>query len=970
VTTIGGAAFENCTSLTSVTIGNSVTTIGARAFWGCIGLTEVIIPNSVTTIGEEAFGYCTGLTSVTIGNSVTTIERWAFENCTGLTSVIIPNSVTTIGNRAFWGCDGLTSITIGNSVTTIGSGAFGGRTTSLLRKVTNLATAPQSIGLFSEMFPVSPFLLLLYVPPEAIDAYKSAPIWRDFGRILAIGDCISDTVEGFTWSICNDVLTIGGEGAMPRSIPWGIYHHLVSTVIIQDGVTTIGSGAFWFFTGLTSVTIPNSVTTIEQRAFGYCTGLTEITIPNSVTTIRDRAFEMTGLTEVVNLADIPQWIDSSTFPNIHNIRLTVLGTAIDAYKTADVWRDFGEILPINYYDGCQGGIWGLSGPTTWCISDGTLTISGEGAMRNYGWDIIAGHVHTPPWMAHQNLFTAVIIENGVTSIGDWAFQYCTDLTSITIGNSVTTIGVGAFLGCTGLTEVTIPNSVTTIERLAFRGCTGLTSVIIGNSVTTIGLEAFRDCTGLTSVTIGNSVTTIGWAAFRGCIGLREVVNYANIPQVINSSVFEDIPNMHSITLLVPFQAIEAYKAADRWRNWGDFNIKGICEERGHSWELTTIAATCEKDGEQADVCSVCGEKKNIIILMALGHDMPDTWSLKTAATCLTDRVEEKVCARDGCTHAQEQIVLGTATGHNWQPTAIPATCTIAGEEAELCFVCGEKRNVVTLPALGHDHRGAAATCTTPQICARNGCEHVISPAMEHNLPETWTQRTAATCVTAGLEFRTCTHTGCTHEVTRPISAREHLLGAWTVRIEPTCTTPGDSIITCTRTGCNHIGDTKAGTALGHSWGTWVNNPAVTEIPATCLIEGSRGERAPCTRTCGVADTTRIVVIPMLTGEQCATSIREKNTDTRHGIILDPAVATNSAKISVKTPEQATITLRILDNLGNVVFETNGRSDETFTWNLTNNAGRFVGNGTYLVVVEATGISGKRFTYSARLGVNR
>ena len=121
---IGGHAFEDCSSLTSVTIPNSVTSIGAWAFHGCSSLTSVTIPNSVTSIGSYAFYNCSGLTSVTIPNSVTSIRDYTFYYCSGLTSVTIPNSVTSIGVYAFSGCRSLTSVTIPNSVTSIGSGAF------------------------------------------------------------------------------------------------------------------------------------------------------------------------------------------------------------------------------------------------------------------------------------------------------------------------------------------------------------------------------------------------------------------------------------------------------------------------------------------------------------------------------------------------------------------------------------------------------------------------------------------------------------------------------------------------------------------------------------------------------------------------------------------------------------------------------------------------------------------------------
>ncbi|WP_422698141.1 leucine-rich repeat domain-containing protein, partial [Cloacibacillus sp. DZ-S5] len=118
------SAFENCTSLTSVTIPDSVTEIGINAFLNCTGLTSVTIPDSVTEIGAGAFSGCTSLASVTIPDSVTKIHMRAFSGCTSLASVTIPDSVTEIGWRAFWRCTSLASITIPDSVVEVGKDAF------------------------------------------------------------------------------------------------------------------------------------------------------------------------------------------------------------------------------------------------------------------------------------------------------------------------------------------------------------------------------------------------------------------------------------------------------------------------------------------------------------------------------------------------------------------------------------------------------------------------------------------------------------------------------------------------------------------------------------------------------------------------------------------------------------------------------------------------------------------------------
>lgn len=124
VTRIGNGAFSNCTALTSINIPDTVSYIGNSMFSGCTSLTCITIPDSVTSIGERAFGDCTSLTNVIIGNSLKIISHRAFINCTSLTDVIIGNSVTSIGQYAFENCTSLTSATIPNSVTWIGDAAF------------------------------------------------------------------------------------------------------------------------------------------------------------------------------------------------------------------------------------------------------------------------------------------------------------------------------------------------------------------------------------------------------------------------------------------------------------------------------------------------------------------------------------------------------------------------------------------------------------------------------------------------------------------------------------------------------------------------------------------------------------------------------------------------------------------------------------------------------------------------------
>ena len=297
VVAIADSAFEECVSLISVTISNSVRSIGNSAFLGCSSLTSVTIPNSVRSVGDSAFYGCSSLTDVTISKSVTSIEREAFSGCSNLTSVTIPNSVTSIGDQAFSECSSLTSVTIPNSVTSIGKNAFDG-----CLNLTNL-TIPNSVTSIGHFAFASCRSLPQVTIPNSITSFGHA----------AFAGCYSLTVA----TIQNGVTSIGEDAfifcknlkEIKVSIENRVYSSLngvlfnadkteliccpegkTGSYIIPDSVTRIGDKAFQLCRSLTRVTIPDSVTSIGYCAFCGCSGLTSVSIPPRVMSIGYRAF--------------------------------------------------------------------------------------------------------------------------------------------------------------------------------------------------------------------------------------------------------------------------------------------------------------------------------------------------------------------------------------------------------------------------------------------------------------------------------------------------------------------------------------------------------------------------------------------------------------------------------------------------------------------------------------------------------
>lgn len=217
---------------------------------------------------------------------------------------------------------------------------------------------------------------------------------------------------------------------------------------------------------------------------------------------------------------------------------------------------------------------------TYYQSTKTLTISGTGDMSDYDESVVNGG-YVAPWRRQINTqnIQNVVISDGVTSIGDFAFYLCDKINNITISDSVTSIGDNAFLWCDSLPEVKIPNSVTHIGERAFSNCTALTSITIPGSVTDIGDYAFYDCSDITAITFSEGVKNIGESAFGSCSSITKIT----IPDSVTSIgvwAFNGCSALKNITLSDGITNI-GYQA---FYNTGYYNADG--EES--NWENNTL----------------------------------------------------------------------------------------------------------------------------------------------------------------------------------------------------------------------------------------------------------------------------------------------------------------------------------------------------------------------------------------------
>ena len=615
---IASGAFEGCSSITSLNLGNGVKGIGYKAFYGCSSIEAIEIPASVIILEDMAFSGCSLLTSITwnakdcekvyanetpmgslpgmIGSPVikdafagireqitsftigADIEKIPSNLCykmSLLKSIDFPSGLKEIGYSAFSGCKVLKSITIPQGVTSIESAAFSN--CSSLKTIT-IPENVASIG--DEAFWYCPALTsIVWNAKECADFYENmamdSPDCIPFEGKYITSITFGDKVEHIPGYFC-----CGGMN--------------ITSITIPESVLSIGRQAFYGCKLLTSVSIPDNVESIGGSAFYNCESLSSIVIGNGVKSIGDYAFD-----------------------NCEALSTVILGSALESIG----YRAFAYCSSI----------------TTLTIPEKVTTI-GEAAFR------------------YCTSLESVVMNEGLTSIGTGAFLGCSSLTDINLPNSLITLEGSVFKACSALTSITIPENVIKLDCSDFENCqsltsvvwnaidastddgyspfyyienkitsftfgdkvkciptglcrnqTGLTSITLPESVKSIGKSAFYGCSGLTSFTIPKSVTDIESYAFAECSGLLDVYCHAAEVPTTASNAFNS-SNHSNASLHVPATALEAYKTTAPWSSFGTIlPIEGEqpdepAEEGWSEWEAVGTAVTIR--GKEAMMTSL------------------------------------------------------------------------------------------------------------------------------------------------------------------------------------------------------------------------------------------------------------------------------------------------------------------------------------------------------------------------------
>lgn len=473
VTYVTGYAFQGCTSLLEATFNAAVTTNGLMTgtFDGCTSLRTVNIGAAVTVIGNYGFRNCTSLTTVNFasGNSLSKLGTYAFQNCTSLESITLPSTVTNLGATSnttaytFDGCTALKSLEIPSGVTVIGQYTFRNCTSLSEMDLGNM----KIIGTYAFQNCTS---LSEITIPSTVTTYGTRPFDGCTGLVKA---------------------TVNSSANLPSNMFAGC--SLFSEVTLNSAIKTIGTYAFQNCTSLESIVLPASLTTLgtasstsASNVFEGCTSLKSIEIPAGVTVIAKETFSGCTALSSVTLNNVTT-IGPLAFAGCANLSFSIPEDGVLQLENGAIYNGTSLI----YYYGTG---------TSLTVRDGTTEI-GSYAFQN------------------NATLTQVILPDTLEKIGTYAFQNCIALETIALPSSLTSFGVTTysasactFDGCSSLKEIAIPAGVSVLGAYSFRNCTSLAKVDLG-SITILGSYAFQGCTALTEITVPASVTTIGSTAF-------------------------------------------------------------------------------------------------------------------------------------------------------------------------------------------------------------------------------------------------------------------------------------------------------------------------------------------------------------------------------------------------------------------------------------------------------------------------
>ena len=543
VTSISDFAFGYCSSLTSVTIPNSVTSICSYAFNHCSALTSITLSNSITSIEWGTFEGCSALASVTIPNSVISIGNYAFRYCSALASVTIPNSVTSIGENAFGDCSALSTIIVdGDTPATLGNDVFS--------KNSNLSILVDDEALFRNQW--TAYADYIYLNPKwyaetqtvvTITAHPSKSALHQALGLDSLQKVVSLKINGSINSY--DIMMLRNQMPALRVLDLSDADIVANAYEYADGYcskdNTLTTQAFTGTgTRIVKLVLPKTLTTIEAGALNA--HVFELTIQEGITAIPDNAFENCAHLEAVSLPESLETIGASAFrgAGLKELVLPANVHSIGSYAFAGKGYTQSYSYCYRYYSSPTS-----NSTTYWyphCEYDGQLQKVVIPTLSRLT-EIAEG-----TFTRNNRLKELSILGDSIAYIGWGAFAGC-GMDTLVLPPHLTALSTLSFGYCDKLKYIAMPNSLTEIADNAFVGCQNLDNVQFPVKLTSIGHHAFADCTHLRNVDIPGLVTEIGDYAFKDC-QVQSVYSYLFDPFTIGQNTFSPYANANA-TLYIP-----------------------------------------------------------------------------------------------------------------------------------------------------------------------------------------------------------------------------------------------------------------------------------------------------------------------------------------------------------------------------------------------------------------------------------
>ncbi len=376
-------------------------------------------------------------------------------------------------------------------------------------------------------------------------------------------------------------------GGTLAEIPNGKFNGCTTlkTIELPQSVTRIGNSAFAACTSLESIALPDNLSTLGTSVFYDCIALKSVELPSGILTLPDNAFYGCVALESIGLPESLSAMGTHAFCNCTSLKSIEIPTSITSLPDA-AFRNCSSlesvILPDNLTEIGASTFRECSSLKSIELPQSVTTI-GNCAFRDCSSlksIFLPEKIRSVPYEAFYGCpdLVSVVLPDNLKSIGDWAFYHCLDLREISLPKTLERIGSYAFGSCQQLVNIEIPEGVKIIEEQTFSSCANLQNVTIPETVTEIASGAFMYCGSIKSITLPESIVRIGLAAFH-CYQLEKVICLATEPPSIIFSSHGwptfGTDNEQPITIYVPAESVELYRAADEWKNYTNYTIEPL-----------------------------------------------------------------------------------------------------------------------------------------------------------------------------------------------------------------------------------------------------------------------------------------------------------------------------------------------------------------------------------------------------------